>query len=263
LYDLATRPYSEREEEKPSDVLPQLDTMTPEELADFNASVALPNVAVGGKQPAPPKPRPRPDDLDKPKPGETPDEFRARLEELLRAQEPSDWEKAQKWFAMSEQFLDPSKTTMQSIAGAGRAFSESAAEQARAQRESELNLKKGLLEYDVAKGDEAKREAEKDIERQSSLLKAKTDVATTQISGLYRQVDQINDDLRRTIDTARQQGALDSEIANLPEVKAKSELLSDIQKRIADLQLFLDTTYGIPGMPVVDITAGTINPPRI
>jgi len=164
---------------------------------------------------------------------------------------------------MSEQFLDPSKTTMQSIAGAGRAFSESAAEQARAQRESELNLKKGLLEYDVAKGDEAKREAEKDIERQSSLLKAKTDVATTQISGLYRQVDQINDDLRRTIDTARQQGALDSEIANLPEVKAKSELLSDIQKRIADLQLFLDTTYGIPGMPVVDITAGTINPPRI
>jgi hypothetical protein len=90
---------------------------------------------------------------------ETEDEFRARIEALFEGREPDDWTKAQRWFSMAEQFLDPRKTTMQSVAGAGQAFAQSAAEQARAQRESELNLKKGLLEYDVAKSDEAKRKS--------------------------------------------------------------------------------------------------------
>jgi hypothetical protein len=49
---------------------------------------------------SPPKPKPRPDDLVKPQAGETEDEFRARIEALMAAQEPSDWEKAQRWFAM-------------------------------------------------------------------------------------------------------------------------------------------------------------------
>lgn len=86
-------------------------------------------------------------------PEETEDEFRTRMRALLAVQEPSDWEKAQKYFAMAEQFLDPSKTTMQSIAGAGQAFAQSAAEQARAQREAEFNLEKAMLEMDIAERD--------------------------------------------------------------------------------------------------------------
>lgn len=193
-----------------------------------------------------------------PEPDETPDELRARYEELLAAQEPSDWEKAQRYFAMAEQFLDPSKTTMQSVAGAGEAFAQSAAEQARAQREAELGLKKGLFEYDVSKAEADRKEREREADNQAAALKAKTDVATSQISGLYRQSDQISDDLRRTIDAFKQQGILEAEIANLPEVKQKSEMLSAIQNRIANLQLFLDTTYGMPQMPVVDTKNRTI-----
>jgi hypothetical protein len=109
-----------------------------------------------------------------PEPGETQDEYRARLEKLLAAQQPSDWEKAQGYFAMAEQFLDPSKTTMQSIAGAGQAFAQSAGEQARAQREAELARERGLLEYDIGERDrkvaiEAER-AKREYETQQKIL---------------------------------------------------------------------------------------------
>lgn len=89
----------------------------------------------------------------KPKEGETPDEFRARLAELVKAQEPSNFDRAQRWFSMAEQFLDPSKTTMQSVAGAGRAFTEQSAELERARREAQIAEKKALLDYDISKRD--------------------------------------------------------------------------------------------------------------
>lgn len=193
-----------------------------------------------------------------PQPGETEDQFRARLEALYGDQELSDWEKSQKWFAMAEQFLDPSKTTMQSITGAGRAFAESAGEQERARRLMDLEREKALYEYDVTKAAAEQKKIEDDARArqaaQENTLKAKTDVATGQISGLYRASDQISDDLRRTIDAAKQQGLDDTQIAALPEVKQKSEILRGIQERIANLQEFLDETYGMPQMPVVDIT---------
>lgn len=163
LAEFATTPYSERRErEEGSEAIPPLDVMTPEELADFNASVAVPDVPVGGARSVPPKPRLRPDDLAKPAPGETEDEFRARYEELLRANEPSDWEKSQRWFAMAEQFLDPSKTTMQSVAGAGRAFADQSAAMNAAQRQAEREYMKGMLEYDMAvsERDRAERAAQ-------------------------------------------------------------------------------------------------------
>ena len=112
--------------------------------------------------------------------GETPDEYRARLEELLQAQEPSSWEKAQRWFAMAEQFFDPSKTTGQSIAGAGRAFAEMTGEQSRAQREAELASKRGLLEYDIA---ERNRLLEKEAEEaKAKSLLAKEERERTTLS---------------------------------------------------------------------------------
>lgn len=126
----------------------------------------LPAGAVGGMNftPAPPKAAAAPVETPPPEPGETQDEYRARLEKLLAAQEPSDWEKAQGYFAMAEQFLDPSKTTMQSLVGAGQAFAQSAGEQARAQREADLARERGLLEYDMGIASE-KRAAQAEREK--------------------------------------------------------------------------------------------------
>ncbi len=139
----------------------------------FLKGVALPDVPVNFPPP-PPKPRPRPEEIARPEPGETEDQFRARLEGLYASQEPSDWEKAQKWFAMSEQFLDPSKTTMQSIAGAGRAFSESAARQSQEQRLADVAREKAMLEYDMtlAQQRSAAQAAEREAERQRTTFSA-------------------------------------------------------------------------------------------
>jgi hypothetical protein len=51
---------------------------------------------------------------------------------------------------MSEQFPDPEKTTMQSVAGAGRAFSEQSAAMDAARRQAEVEKQKALLQYDMA-----------------------------------------------------------------------------------------------------------------
>lgn len=156
----------------------------------------LPAGAAGGMNftPAPPKAAAAPVETPPPEPGETPDEYRARLEELLAAQEPSDWEKAQGYFAMAEQFLDPSKTTMQSLVGAGQAFAQSAGEQARAQREADLALKRGLLEYDM--GERNRISAAQAAERERKSLSA-----DQQANILVKSQESV----RRVIDSKREQ----------------------------------------------------------
>lgn len=154
-----------------------------------------------------------------PEPGETPDEFRARYEELLAAQQPSDWEKAQRYFAMAEQFLDPSKTTMQSVAGAGQAFAQSAADQAKAQREAELNLKKGLLEYDMSERDRVR--AAQAAESQRTSLSA-----DQQANILVKSQESV----RRIIDSKREQ------ITKLSSDPSASMLDPTIPAKIAALE---------------------------
>jgi hypothetical protein len=164
---------------------------------------------AAGSAARPPKPTPRPEDLVPQKEGETADEYRDRLEELLAAQQPSDWEKAQGYFAMAEQFLDPSKTTMQSLVGAGQAFAQSAAERDRAQREAELSLKKGLLEYDMgiasekraAQAEREKREYESALRREErSILGAKEAMGYfgNEIKALYEQMKAIDESITMT-----------------------------------------------------------------
>lgn len=166
----------------------------------------LPAGAAGGMNftPAPPKAAAAPVETPPPEPGETQDEYRARLEKLLAAQEPSDWEKAQGYFAMAEQFLDPSKTTMQSLVGAGQAFAQSAGEQARAQREADLARERGLLEYDIGERDRkaaieaerAKREYESLLRREErGVLGAKEAMSYygTEIKALYDQMKEVDE----------------------------------------------------------------------
>jgi hypothetical protein len=165
----------------------------------------LPPGASGGMSlTTPPKAAAAPVETPPPEPGETQDEYRARLEKLLAAQQPSDWEKAQGYFAMAEQFLDPSKTTMQSLVGAGQAFAQSAGEQARAQREADLARERGLLEYDIGERDRkaaieaerAKREYESLLRREErGVLGAKEAMSYygTEIKALYDQIKEVDE----------------------------------------------------------------------
>ena len=135
----------------------------------------------------------------KPLAGETPDEYRARLEELMKAREPSDWEKAQRWFAMAGQFFDPSKTMGESIAGAGQAFAESSAELDRARRLSEFEYQKAMLEYDMGKSEEeraAAAEAAKDArEFKQRMLERGTPSADAAVASLDRGIREIDDQI--------------------------------------------------------------------
>jgi len=177
----------------------------------------------------------------KPEEGETPDEYRARLEKLLAAQEPSGWENAQKYFAMAQQFLDPSKTTMESLVGAGQAFSESAGEQARAQREAKLALEKGLLEYDIGKDEDLRQEKEREQEKAAASLKARTDIATRRLDDLQRSQQNVS----RRIDDIKLEvmKGLDPEIAK-EEISKLQRMYDSIGAEMAGYNSFLKFNYG-------------------
>lgn len=103
--------------------------------------------------------------------GESEENYRKRLEALFGNTEPSSWEKSQRWFAMAEQFLDPSKTTLESVAGAGRAFADVSAEQAAAARAAELEKQKALLEYDINERDYGRKTAAQRAQDQVESMK--------------------------------------------------------------------------------------------
>ena len=183
----------------------------------------LPAGAAGGMNfaPAPPKESAAPVETPPPEPGETQDEYRARLEKLLAAQQPSDWEKAQGYFAMAEQFLDPSKTTMQSLVGAGQAFAQSAGEQARAQREADLARERGLLEYDMGIASEkraAQAEREKrEYETQQKILERRNPPAADVLDSIDAMIKDLNENIVKMKDQLS--GATPEEIAAAEELK--------------------------------------------
>lgn len=190
----------------------------------------LPAGAAGGMNfaPAPPKAAAAPVETPPPEPGETQDEYRARLEKLLAAQEPSDWEKAQGYFAMAEQFLDPSKTTMQSLVGAGQAFAQSAGEQARAQREADLARERGLLEYDISQSEGKRDREEKKLQSQISSLQYQGEQAMKTAELHDRLVREAEREL------ADYQKVLGENVLLTPEQRANDPGLVALKQRIKD-----------------------------
>lgn len=248
LAEWATTPYSERKEEEDRSELPNLDTMTPEDLAEFNASVALPDVNVGRRAERPTGPRT--EEIARPQPGETEDEFRARIEALYATREPSDWEKSQRWFAMAEQFLDPSKTTMQSVAGAGRAFAEQSAAMDAAKREAELAREKAMLEYDMARQksiQDAQREAAQ-AERERTTISAEkyADVLGKRLESISRLISAKDKALSDTFD--------ENEKARLQ--KEINDLLASEQQISGMLASLGETAYGPVSYDTYSLTRG-------
>lgn len=153
-----------------------------------------PNAKIPRRTTPTPTENPTPPPVPQRQPGETEDQFKARIAELYNYAGPSDWEKAQRWFAMSQQFLDPSKTTMQSIASAGQVFSEAAAEDARAQREAKFMLEKAMLDRDMAIAESrssAAAEAAKDAREFSQRMQERgTPTADAAISAILRSISE-------------------------------------------------------------------------
>lgn len=84
-------------------------------------------------------------------------EMRKRLEGLYGDGETSNWENAQKWFAMSQQIMNPDATLMQGLVNAGAVFADISGDQAAEQRQSERAREEALLNYDmqIMQGDRA------------------------------------------------------------------------------------------------------------
>lgn len=156
IYDWATTPYSERraQEETPS---PMSDITTP----DIRVPPARPEFAfTPGQEPAPyidltpKKPKPPEDTTTSPTSIENRSKaeagrLRSELESLYATEEPSNWEEAQKWFAMSAQIMNPDANLMQGLVNAGSVYAEAEADQARERRAGERDLKEALLRFDL------------------------------------------------------------------------------------------------------------------
>jgi hypothetical protein len=249
LYDYATTSYSDMKpgEEAEGEVAPGSG------ILDIN----YPDVKiVPGRNPLPDKPSTPPNpnagkentsSTNKKAPAQ--DEIRNRIEELYGSEDPSSWEDAQKWFAMSAQFLDGDKSLMQSLTGAGNVYAGAEAEQARLARDDARAREEALLRYDIGK-------AEDEASNETAALKARTDIATGQLDDLYRQQRDVAEQLRR-LDESVMKGEIDSATADAAK-RARTEEFNRIGSKIATYEGFIGQTYGFPKIPVVDTATGTI-----
>jgi hypothetical protein len=129
--------------------------------------------------------------------------FRDRIEALYGQTGLSDWEKAQKWFAASQQFLEPDQTLMQSVVGAAAAFAGGAAEERAAEREALIAKEKALLEWDMSRYDtqqraaaETARDAEqyrRELEKEGRFfIKDQASILADQITSIRSQIAKLD-----------------------------------------------------------------------
>jgi AraC-like DNA-binding protein len=128
-------------------------------------------------------------------------EIKNRLEKLLGEEEVSDWEKAQKWFAASQQFLEPDQTLMQSLVGAAAAFSGGAAEERAAERAAARAKEKAMIEWDMAELESDQTSRQREIDRRtldakqmSDILLAKLRIAESDVAETLRKIDDARGD---------------------------------------------------------------------
>lgn len=83
----------------------------------------------------------------------TDDDLLKELQSLYGQSGPSKFEKAQKWFGAAQQFMANDLTTGQRAINALNVWGAGAADEARAQREADLEMKKALLQYKIGERD--------------------------------------------------------------------------------------------------------------
>lgn len=177
-------------------------------------------------------------------------EFRKRIKELYGADQPSNWEEAQKWFAMSAQILNPDATLMQGLVNAGAVYAGAEGEQASQQRQAKRDEAEAMLKYDMGL-----YESEQD--RAAAGVKARTDVSVRLLDDLYRRQSDIADQMRK-IDDSLMKG-------EYTDTAAAQAMKNDLQRRynaiggkIASYEDYIGSTYGFANMPTVDLSTNTI-----
>lgn len=107
------------------------------------------------------------------------DDIRKRLEALYGEDGGSKWDDAQKWFAVSQQFLKPDTSLLESLVGAGQVYSAASAEEAQADRDRKREEALAMLQYDIGERDASRSAAanEADFLRKQALELAKEDRA--------------------------------------------------------------------------------------
>jgi|694.fasta_scaffold21479_2 hypothetical protein len=180
------------------------------------------------------------------------EDLRARLEEIMKAEDPSNWDKAQKWFAMAAQFAKPSKNMMENIASGAAVFAEGAAEEERSRRLADLELKKALYQYDVAA-------AEDERDTAAAGLKARTDIATGQMNDIRRQQDNIIEDIQSIRSDVTRYGR-DPQEAEAT-IKVLKERFDALGQKLGAYESYISEQYGFSSIPSVDTANEKINYP--
>lgn len=196
IYDWATTPYSEVEKNAGGGSGGILDIPAPPDIP-----------IVAGRNPLPSAPPKKPRDESAGKRGTSAENkykaqeaaMRDRLEALYADDEPSSWEDAQKWFAMSQQIMNPEVDLMQGLVNAGAAFADASAQQSRSERDAARAREEALLNWDMqimqSDRDAAARAAEKASDREFELMKMRTPEASSAIRAIGDLIDGIDKQL--------------------------------------------------------------------
>jgi hypothetical protein len=176
-------------------------------------------------------------------------ELRGRLESLYGADEPSNWEDAQKWFAMSAQIMNPDATLLQGLVNAGNVYSQAEGEQARSQREGDRDLQEALLKWDMSELEynRAREQAaiDRDVSAAENLLKAKTGISTGSIENIQRERNDISRQMR-DLESSVIKGEITDEAYIASERKALRSAYDDAGRRLATFNSYLQDQYGFP-----------------
>jgi hypothetical protein len=145
--------------------------------------------------------------------------LRKRLEELYGERAISGAEKAEKWFAMAQNFFKRGQSFGESIANAGAIYSQGAAEEKAAQREADIAREKALLEWDMAQYDAERRSraeiASDELAYQRELAKMRMLSPGDAIRGYSAQIEDLMKRLEDTAISEDERASVNSEISGL------------------------------------------------